>query len=71
MANRFAITSRIVGYREAQLRSDLPHVTVLDFGPTEIALFAQQWCRSYEMWGAGTVNETALQRAAAEEDALL
>ncbi|ETW98615.1 MAG: hypothetical protein ETSY1_17995, partial [Candidatus Entotheonella factor] len=69
--NRFALTSRIVGYREAQLQGDLPHVTVLDFGYDEIGIFAHQWCRSYESWLAGEENSTALQRATAEEEALL
>jgi predicted NACHT family NTPase len=46
--NLFAVTSRIVGYREARLPGDLTHVTVLDFGRTEIEIFAHQWCRSYE-----------------------
>ncbi len=69
--NRFALTSRIVGYREAQLHGDLPHVTVLDFGYEEIGIFAHQWCRSYEVWLAGEENPTALQRATAEEEALL
>jgi predicted NACHT family NTPase len=58
--NRFAITSRIVGYREARVPSELPHVTVLDFGRDEIALFAQQWCRAYEVWVAG--GETPMRR---------
>jgi hypothetical protein len=69
--NRFAVTSRIVGYREARLSGDLAHVTVLDFGRTEIELFAHQWCRSYEAWVAGAETPTARQQAAAEEHALL
>ena len=69
--NRFAVTSRIVGYREARLPGDLTHVTVLDFGRTEIEIFAHQWCRSYEAWVAGAETPTARQRAAAEERALL
>ena len=68
--NRFAVTSRIVGYREAPLPGALPYVTVLDFGQTEITLFATQWCRAYEVWVAGGETSTALQRAAAEERAL-
>jgi HEAT repeat protein len=68
--NRFALTSRIVGYREARLPGDLPHVTVLDFGQIEIQQFASQWCRAYEVWVTGGETPTALQRAAAEEQAL-
>ncbi|HEX8680736.1 MAG TPA: HEAT repeat domain-containing protein, partial [Ardenticatenaceae bacterium] len=68
--NRFALTSRIVGYREAPLSGDLPHVTVLDFGRTEIELFAHQWCRSYEVWLKGD-TPTAHRDASAEEQDLL
>jgi hypothetical protein len=69
--NRFALTSRIVGYREARLPGNLPHVTVLDFGPTEIDVFATQWTRAYEIWVAGNETPAALQRAATEREALL
>jgi HEAT repeat protein len=69
--NRFVLTSRVVGYREARLPGDLPHVTVLDFGPTEIKQFAHQWCRAFEIWAAGRASPTALQAAAAEEANLL
>jgi len=69
--NRFVLTSRVVGYREARLPGDLPHVTVLDFGPTEIKQFAHQWCRAFEIWAAGRASPTALQAAAVEEANLL
>ena len=69
--NRFALTSRIVGYREARLPGELPHVTVLDFGRPEIEIFAHQWCKSYEVWVTGTETLTALRQAAEEEKALL
>lgn len=69
--NRFAVTSRIVGYREAPLPGDLPHVTVLDFGPDEIETFSRKWCEACEVWLAEGRTEVALQRAAAEAKALL
>ncbi|MBA3533129.1 MAG: HEAT repeat domain-containing protein [Ardenticatenales bacterium] len=69
--NRFALTSRIVGYREARVPGDLPHVTVLDFGYAEIELFAHQWCRAYEIWSEEGESAFALQQAAVEEKALL
>jgi hypothetical protein len=65
------VTSRIVGYREARLPGELPHVTVLDFGREEIAVFARQWCRAYETWTAGRATPTALQQAEHEAQALL
>ncbi len=69
--NRFAVTSRIVGYREARLPGDLPHVTVLDFGRAEMEVFAGQWCQAYETWVAGRPTPTALQQAEHEAQALL
>ncbi|MBE2264231.1 MAG: NACHT domain-containing protein, partial [Burkholderiaceae bacterium] len=70
--NRFVVTSRVVGYREAMLAGNLPHVTVLDFGRPEIELFARQWCRAYEVWVAGgRETTTALREAAVQEKALL
>jgi hypothetical protein len=70
--NRFVVTSRVLGYREARLPGNLPHVTVLDFGMPEIELFAHQWCRAYEVWVAGArETPTALREAAAQEKALL
>ncbi|WP_437315560.1 sister chromatid cohesion protein PDS5 [Sorangium sp. So ce385] len=70
--NRFVVTSRIVGYREAQLPGDLPHVTVLDFGEREIEAFARRWCEACEVWLAdGQRTAVALKRAAQEEKELL
>ncbi|WP_437568994.1 sister chromatid cohesion protein PDS5 [Sorangium sp. So ce542] len=70
--NRFVVTSRIVGYREAQLPGDLPHVTVLDFGEREIEAFARRWCEACEVWLAdGQRTTVALKRAAQEEKELL
>ncbi|WP_437936369.1 HEAT repeat domain-containing protein [Sorangium sp. So ce341] len=70
--NRFVVTSRIVGYREAQLSGDLPHVTVLDFGEPEIEAFARKWCLACEVWLAGgQPTGVALRRASQEEKELL
>lgn len=69
--NRFALSSRIVGYRETPLSSRLPHVTIVDFGPAEVKQFATQWCLAYELWLAGRDSEVARQRAATETRELL
>ena len=70
--NRFVVTSRIVGYREAPLPGDLPYVTVLDFGEAEIASFAHKWCEACEVWLAdGKRTDAALQQAEKEELDLL
>jgi len=47
-ANRFVVTSRIVGYREEPLGEELAHFTIVDWGDQEIAEFARRWCVAYE-----------------------
>jgi len=69
--NRFVLTSRVVGYRQAPLDGRLPHVTVVDFGPQEIQRFAHQWCRAFEVWTVGRETPTARQAATVEENNLL
>ncbi|HZG66278.1 MAG TPA: NACHT domain-containing protein, partial [Herpetosiphonaceae bacterium] len=70
--NRFVLTSRFIGYREAQLPGELPHYMVLDFRPEEIKQFARRWCEAFERWATdGRRSEVALQRARQEEQALL
>ena len=69
--NRFAMTSRIVGYREAPLTQTIPHVTVLNFSWAEIETFGQQWCRAYEVWIEEKESPTVLRQAKTEADALL
>ena len=71
--NQFVLTSRIVGYREAPLSGELPHVTVVDFGRSEIELFAKKWGSSYEQFLAGKDKSSPVieRRAAAETRDLL
>ena len=69
--SRFALSSRIVGYREAPLNSRLPHVTIVDFGPQEVDQFATQWCLTYELWLAGRNSAAIRRRADNETQALL
>ncbi|ODS40667.1 hypothetical protein BEH94_00475 [Candidatus Altiarchaeales archaeon WOR_SM1_SCG] len=47
--NSFIVTSRIVGYREAPLRSDMEHYTVNDFDIEQIRKFVEKWCCAVEM----------------------
>lgn len=68
---RFAITSRIVGYREAPVPGGLPTWSVLDFAPREIELFAHRWALAYERWAAGGESVETLQRARALERDLM
>jgi len=69
--NWFALSSRIVGYREARLSNKLPHVTVLDFGRDEIERFAKQWCYTYETWVAGGNRTMVVEQRAEREMKLL
>ena len=63
--NRFAITSRIVGYREARLPGNLPHVTVLDFGRPEIEALRESVVAAPTKSGRpGKETPAALQKAA-------
>lgn len=47
--NRFVVTSRIVGYREAPLTEEWYHVTLTDFGVPEIERFVKAWHLSFEL----------------------
>ncbi len=61
---RFVLTSRFVGYREAPVGKDIPHLSVLDFGLSEIKLFVHQWAHTFETWAAGGVETPeTIQRA--------
>ncbi len=61
--NRVLLTSRIYGYRLAPLGGDLPHVTVLDFGRDEIALFTRLWYRAFlRSQNAGLADQPDEQR---------
>jgi hypothetical protein len=61
---RFAMTSRFVGYREAPISGDVPHLSVLDFGTEEIKTFVHQWSHIYETWVQGGKESLESTRAA-------
>lgn len=47
-SNRFVVTSRIIGYRDAPLETDgLAHFTLQDFTEDEIRWFAHNWWSAY------------------------
>ncbi len=50
---RFVMTSRFVGYREAPIGGDVPHLSVLDFGKEEIKTFIHKWANAYETFAGG------------------
>jgi formylglycine-generating enzyme required for sulfatase activity len=62
--NRFVITSRIVGYREAPLSVEgLTECTLADFDDEEIRQFAERWCAAL---GETEVAEWEAERECAE-----
>jgi len=68
--NRFIVTSRIVGYRDAPLVSVLggatwPVYTLTDWGREEMEHFAARWTLAFEIATHGDTPET---HAAAEEE---
>jgi hypothetical protein len=70
--NRFVITSRFIGYREAPLPDDLLHVNIVPFGETEIELFVHRWCEASQIAeSGGRSTDVVLQRAHAWEKDLL
>jgi hypothetical protein len=67
--NRFVLTSRIIGYREAPLSVEgLTECTLLDFGDEEIRQFAERWCAALERAALGEtdVAEWEAERECAE-----
>ena len=70
--NRFVITSRFIGYREAPLPDDLLHVNIVPFGEAEIELFVHRWCEASQIAeSGGQRTDVVLQRAHAWQKDLL
>jgi formylglycine-generating enzyme required for sulfatase activity/energy-coupling factor transporter ATP-binding protein EcfA2 len=68
--NRFVVSSRIVGYRDAPLVSTIegstwPVYTLTDWGQEEIERFAARWTLAFEL---ATHGDTPEARAAAEAE---
>mgnify|MGYP001795429155 CR=1 FL=1 len=47
-ANKFVVTSRVAGYREASLGSRFREFTITPMGDTQIQQFLQRWCLAIE-----------------------
>ena len=55
--NKFVLTSRVVGYREARLTADgLAECTLVDFDDDEIAAFVARWTAALERQAQGEGN---------------
>src|SRR5262245_11939596 len=65
--NRFVVTSRIVGYKDAPLAADYQVYTLADFNEAQIKAFATKWCSAYEQWVNLVEDSQALQHAATKE----
>jgi hypothetical protein len=65
--NRFIVTSRIVGYREAPLAADYKTYTLADFDKEQIKTFTEKWCPAYEIWVKETEKSPYLEELAAKE----
>ncbi len=70
--NKFVITSRIVGYRDARPEADdLVEGTLVDFDEDEIAVFVDRWTQALERQAQGKENAVASREAGRERDELL
>jgi len=65
--NRFIVTSRIVGYKEAPLAADYQAFTLADFSEDQIKTFVEKWCPAYERWVKGTTDSQYLEDLAKKE----
>ncbi len=66
-ANRFLVTSRIVGYKEAALSYEYQPYTLAEFSEDQVKTFTQHWCPAYERWAKGTGELHALEDTATKE----
>src|SRR5204863_7409599 len=58
MGNRAIVSSRIVGYGAAPVRSTSAVVTLRDFDEPRIAQFLHGWCVAYERFARGEIPES-------------
>lgn len=65
--NKLVLPSRIVGYKEAPLKSEWNLYTLLDFNRDAIEDFAARWCWAFEK---STLGDTPEAEAAAEKERL-
>ncbi len=65
-ANRFLVTSRIVGYRQSRLMGDFTHFTLIDFGRRQILEFIKQWYTAIETESGLQQDEAAIERRSQE-----
>ena len=65
-ANRFLITSRIVGYRQNQLGGDFTHYTLNELNEDQIIRFLEQWHKAIEVETKSHVDDANIKHRASE-----
>src|SRR5260370_12997571 len=65
--NRFVVTSRIVGYKDAPLMAEYTPYTLADFSEKQIKEFTRKWCPAYEKWVNQVENSQSLQEVSTKE----
>lgn len=65
-ANRFLVTSRIVGYRQSQLAGDFAHFTLSEFDWEQILGFIGQWYKAIGSEAESHVDEEDIKHRASE-----
>jgi len=65
--NRFIVTSRIVGYKDAPLAAEYQAYTLADFNEEQIKTFTKKWCPAYECWVNQVEDSQSFQNAATKE----
>lgn len=65
--NRFVVTSRIVGYKDAPLSAQYQAYTLADFNEEQVETFTQKWCPAYEHWVNDVQESEYLENAATKE----
>ena len=65
--NKLVVSSRIVGYQDAPLKSEWQLYTLLDFTRDSIEDFAKRWCWAFER---SIIGDTPEAKAAAEKERL-
>ncbi len=65
--NKLVVTSRIVGYQQAPLKSEWNLYTLLDFNRSSVEDFAERWCWAFER---STLGDTPEAKASAEKERL-
>jgi transcriptional regulator with XRE-family HTH domain len=62
-ANRFVVTSRLVGYRENQLTGNFTHVQLIEWGEPHIVGYLEKWYQAIREKGSTSIDTSSKQQA--------